>query len=422
MRNLNHILFPSEKKHRLISAFFLIGFILRMIAVVLFAELDVYKYEYIMIADNIKHGFGYSFDLLLENVPLQPTSMFTPLYVFWSLIFIIVSPGNLLPMFVGQALVSASGVIPAYLIGKKIFSNKTGIIFAALYMIYPELIILPSAQVPEFAFVVMGMWLIYFYLRLKERIAEDCRITRYAFLTGIFAGLMLLVKASGTALVIAITISLLLRRKGLFAVLKKVLPPLYAGLILTVLPWTARNYVVQNEFILLRSGYGYILWRGNHEGATGTARAMDGSLVESELSLEYSEFIDENMPFDEQDRDKFFKGEAIKFISENTGDYIALTLKRLIYFVWRDPTHPMSSNPLYWGPHLLILLASVIGFYYAAKLKNIEPVFPLTIAVFMAVNIPVMVIPRYRVISVIILMLFASFAFERLTAKIYKNG
>ena len=141
------------------------AFAARVIISVIFGENNVMYYEYMTIADNLLHGRGYSFDEW-GRAPLQPTSFLPPLYVYWCALFMAWLKGNYLPMYIGQALVAATGCVPAFLVGRAMSSARVGWIFAVAYAFFPEFAFLSSRPVSEFLYVVFVLWILYLYIRL----------------------------------------------------------------------------------------------------------------------------------------------------------------------------------------------------------------------------------------------------------------
>jgi hypothetical protein len=154
--------------------------------------------------------------------------------------------------------------------------------------------------------------------------------------------------------------------------------------------------------------YGFNLWRGNHPGATGTPRIDPDNVIESALDPKYRKYIEENHPQTELELDKFYYDEAVRFIKDNPGEFAWLTVKRILYFITFDPTHPLTRNVVYLGGHLFLL---VFGFWGAIllrrnnRLDNIFIILPLVALFFYA---PVIMLPRYRLFFTMVLLWLSS--------------
>ncbi len=393
------------------------GFAVRMVVTLFFSEYQTLLFEYSLIAQNLLNGKGFSWDDY-GLMPMQPTSLFPPLYVYFCAFFMFISPHSYLPQYLAQALVVASGVMPAYLVGAKMFSRRTGWIFAALYTFYPELIFVHSRPVPEFVYVVLGLWMVYLYLILLEKSAGSVSALKTSLLLGVIAGVGLMTKEGTSVLLAAIILAIVLKKRPLLLSLRSHVLPAMLVAMLCLVPWTIRNWVVQGRFIPLRTGIGMNLWVGNHPGATGTIRTMDGKYTRYELPHDYAAHFFRGLPDDEQDRDDYYKAEATKFIRDDPARYLNLCAKRLGYFLWFDPTHPLAKNIVYRLSYLLLLLFAIPGIVLASRSKGLDVVLPIMFAGFLALYVPVMILPRYRIIPIVLLLLVAAYAVEFLWVKI----
>lgn len=400
-----------------LAILFAVGFVLRLAVTLFFSDYQTLSFEYSRIAQNLLNGKGFSWD---DDgfMPMQPTSLFPPLYVYFCAFFMFISPHSFLPQYVVQALVAASGVIPAYLVGMKMFSRNTGWIFAALYTFYPELVFVHSRPVPEFVYVVLCLWILFFYLLLLEKPAGSVSAFKISLLLGVVGGVGLLTKEGTSVLLAAVMIAIALKKRPFLLSLRSHILPAILVAILCVAPWTVRNWAVQGRFIPLRTGLGMNLWVGNHPGATGTARTMEEKVIRYELPPDYAAHFLSGLPDDEQDRDDYYRAEAMRFIRDDPTRYLNLCVKRLGYFLWFDPTHPLARNTVYRLSYLLLLLFAVLGIALALKSKRLDMVLPIMFAGFLALYVPVMILPRYRIIPVVLMLLVAAYSLEFLWRKI----
>jgi 4-amino-4-deoxy-L-arabinose transferase-like glycosyltransferase len=386
-----------------------VGFALRSAVILFISDYQSPIYEYMLIAKNLLGGKGYSWTDW-GFMPMQPTSFMPPLYVYWCAFFMWLSAGNYLPLYVAQALVAASGVVPAYRVGARMFSPRTGMIFAVLYTVYPEMIFLSSRPVPEFMYIVLCLWIIYLYLLLLEKASGSRSAFHIALLTGLIGGIATLFKEGSVVVIGAVLLALLIRKRPVATTLMShVIPMVIAGIVVLT-PWMVRNWLVQGRFIPIRTAYGLNLWLGNHEGATGTGYTVDGKYARYTLSPEYGAYMQRAMPEDEQDRDDFYGREAIRFIRTNPGEYLALCAKRLWYFVWFVPVHPLAKNLIYRFSYVLLLLVAMPGIVMALLHKRLDPVIVIVFAGFAALYVPTLIMPRYRIVPVLLLLLLASYA------------
>jgi hypothetical protein len=117
--------------------------------------------------------------------------------------------------------------------------------------------------------------------------------------------------------------------------------PIAAGLaaFLVIAPWTARNYDVHDEFVLLRTGFGTALWWGNHPKATGTdwsfTENTDGQLQRVPgLRLMPDALKRELAQMSETEQESRLTQEALSWIISEPKQAAGLFLKKIGYYWW----------------------------------------------------------------------------------------
>ncbi len=409
-----------SKPWPVLGVIMVVGLVARIVISIRHGDNDVSYYEYMTIAQNLLDGNGYSFDEW-GRAPLQPTSFLPPLYVYWCALFMAFLDGHYLWMYIAQAVVAVSGCIPAWLIGRKLFSETAGIGCALAYSLYPEFVFTHSRAVSEFLYLVSALWILYLYFEIKDRLKSRLRWLSLATVLGVISGVAVLIKESASVLVLAALLGLSITSNKLyqatgfsvlrfrFSAFKPVV--LIAGVALLVLsPWMIRNLLVQGEFIPLRTGYGVTFWLANHPGSSGTAYTEDGIPILPMMDSTYLAQIGAALPADEQDRDRVYRYEGKRFVSEHTGDYLLLCLRRLGYFLWFDETHPIARRVEYRISFIALIILAVPGIIWAARRRLMDGVFVWATLGYVAMYVPVIVLPRYRIIPVLFLVLFAGLA------------
>ncbi len=384
----------------------LAGLIARIAVTLLAGENTRAYYEYMSIAQNLLDGNGYSFDEW-GRAPLQPSSFLPPLYTYWCTFFMWLLGDNYTWMYISQAIVAISGCIPAFFIGRSMFSSSVGTGFAAAYAFYPEFVYTHSRPVTEFVYLVLSLWMIVFYLWIKEKWRQDGNVVKLSIGLGVVGASSVLIKEGASILAAAICVSLLWKQVPRLKLIRRCLIPMGIAAILVMTPWVVRNYIVQGEFIPVRTGYGLTFWLANHPGATGTDKTMNGEYILAHMDSAYQTAFESTLPADEQDRDRVYRAEGKRFVRENTAEYVSLTLKRLLYFVWFDPTHPIARNLIYRVSYILLLFLAIPGIIWAYHKKKLDPAIILSVTGYLVLYVPVIVLPRYRIIPVLFLVLFA---------------
>lgn len=399
---------------RLLLYIFVIALVLRVSATLISDRNHEIYHEYMVIAQNLLDGKGYSWDEW-GRAPLQPTSFLPPLYVYWCALFQSFLDQNYTLMYLAQALVSALGVFLAFALGKKMFNRETGIIFALFYSIYPEFAVYHTRPITEFLYLPLTMVLILGYLDLKDKPFDRSGMNA-ALLWGFLCGVTVLVKESAVLLIAALGLALLWsRRDSWMKVITHFGAPSVVALLLVMSPWIVRNYIVQGELVVIRTGFGVTAWIANHPGSTGTDKRLDGSYVLATQDSEYVAYMNKILPPDEQDRDKIYLAEAKEFATENPSEYLRLTLLRLRYFILFDETHPFAKNIIYRIGWILLLFGGILGGILAWRRGLIDPSILLSILLLMLLYVPVLILPRYRMIPALWLLLLASYQVSNLS-------
>jgi len=128
-----------------------------------------------------------------------------------------------------------------------------------------------------------------------------------------------------------------------------------------IAPWTIRNAVVLHDFVLTRSGTGFVFWLGNNPNATGSAVDVHGRPL---LEAAPREFQARIHTADELTRDRIFRDAAWNYIAANPIAAIDRVARRLYYFWWFSPEWGAQYSAtqkivyrLWWSFLLLLILA-----------------------------------------------------------------
>jgi 4-amino-4-deoxy-L-arabinose transferase-like glycosyltransferase len=382
---------PVRKKElRILFYISLAAVAIRVLAIFLFREtLDSSTFEFGKIAQNIVAGEGYSFDFY-GQYPNTLTAWIAPFYPYLLAGYYWVFGENLIGMEIVQAGLFGVICLVLGIIAILLFGAEIGLWTAALTAIYPEFIFMPQKYVSEpwllFWFLLFLLFGIL-YLKKNKR--------SYIVLAGIFAGLAALTKESALLYPFIFVVWVWLY-KGLTAKRLKDLIVLIVVTFCVIAPWSVRNYTVFDQFVLLRTGFWYNAWRGNHPGATGTARDLDKISVNQVLDEAYRLKLERDLVGNEIARDQVYKRYTLDYILNDIPQYIKLSLRRFVYFWFRDPTHPLTGSVLYWGPWCLVLVLALLGSFasvsYWREFSFWYMIFVITTIIYSLT----MVLPRYR--------------------------
>jgi len=125
------------------------------------------------------------------------------------------------------------------------------------------------------------------------------------------------------------------------------------GLVLACLPWGWRNYAAFHEVFFIRSNLGLELRMGNHEGAAAAMDVMDARQEHRHPRIHGGEEARKVQELGETEYMRQAKREALGWVGAHPGEFLRLTLSRMIHF-WFGPLHrPLEAM----GISLLTILA-----------------------------------------------------------------
>ncbi|MCP4583964.1 MAG: glycosyltransferase family 39 protein [candidate division Zixibacteria bacterium] len=409
------ILKVRRKDWVVLSVIYIAALIYRIAIVYYFSWDRGPHFENYQIACYILNGQGYWWDWL-HTIPPQPTALLPPVYTFFLVIFMYLFNDPFRLIYIAQSFLNALGVIPGFYLGKHLGGRRAGIIAAGSYAFFPEVAITPTKLISEPLFVPLVILGIYLFLKYKSNLGLKSQYWQFFWL-GVILGFATLIKTTASLLTLAFFISLLLAKKNRKAHLMALMV-CGMGFLLITFPWNLRNLIVMKKPMLFTSNLGYNLWRGNHPWGSGTGRLHSGKESESELPPEYLEYLDKNRPRIEIELDAFYFDEAIKFIKHDPSRYIGLTLKRMLYFMTLDPTHPLTKNVVYLGGYLFVLFFGIWGAMILKIKGRLDSVF--LVAPFLAFSFytPIIILPRYRLTMILVLLILSSLPISGLISKI----
>lgn len=399
----------------------LVGLIARLGVTLFLSDNRTVYYEYMTIAQNILDGKGYVWDEW-GRAPLQPTSFFTPVYILWCVFWMGLTPGNYVAMYIAQALVQCLGFVPAYLTGKSFFGDKVGGSFAGIYLLYPEFVYMHSRPATEWLYVPLCLWLLYGYAGIINDRMKTSRSRNLAIMMGLVGGVAVLTKEGAAILIACILLALFIEfRHELGVLLRRTWLPMGVAATIVLVPWIIRNYEAQGTFIPVRTGYWITAWIANHHGATGTDKRLNGEYVLATMDTTYLHEIDRRLPADEQARDSVYKVETLNFVKTHSLEYLQLTLTRLRYFLWFDETHPIARSRIYRLSYIFVLLFAIPGIVIAYRHYKVDRILWMAYVGYMVLYVPILVLPRYRIIPITILLLLAAVTVARLGTRFRLN-
>lgn len=236
---------------------FLLALIIRTVFVFqkLGEDLRYDDYEYFdEVARNILAGKGH---IAYDVMGADRQSLMAPLYpAFLAGIFLLFGH-NWLAVQLSQSVSGAITCVLVYLVGKRLANPRVGCIASLISAMYPFLVVLTRELLSETLFVfVLTAWMWFVVCRDSESLITPGNQA----VSGVLQGIFTLVRAvtlllPGWVLVWQVLQARQVGGKALRASLVMVV-----FFVLTLTPWTIRNYLVHNAFVPVATEGGEMLW------------------------------------------------------------------------------------------------------------------------------------------------------------------
>ena len=327
--------------------------------------------EFARIASFVVSGAGYSSPWI--GTPIAPTSVEPPLYTcLLAGIFKLFGTYSYASLIVGiglNAILSSITAVLLFRLGKRDFTPAAGLFAAWLWSawLYEATVSvrLWESSLAALELVVALLWL--------PRLREDDSASHW-LLFGTFAGLSALTNTTMMALFPFFWLWLIYRRRTRVRLLLISI----AACLLTLVPWTLRNYIAFDRIMPLRDNFGLELWIGNHEGATEAHQYPSAfPLIDP---TEYNQLGE--LKFMESKR-----ASALDFIRSHPADFLRLSARRVFRF-WTEPAGP------WW---LVVSLLAWIGLALALRQRTASvALYAVVMLVFPLIYYLTHTFPTYR--------------------------
>lgn len=228
--------FSKYKYPAAIALLFIIAFIIRIwpITVVHYWDETVYL-------QNAQVMFGLKADTYneLDYRPPLLSAIYGSGFLIWN---------NQMTASIIAALFGAAGVIALYFLGKLVYDKKTGIIAAILLCIAPMLAFNSWTLLPDTpSLTLLTIAAIFFVLYAKKEKQS------FGFLCGVFISLTILMRFSAilylaALAVLAVAFGKMYKQKKLLLLQKITSKPLWAGIIVTILPYLIAAQILFGSF------------------------------------------------------------------------------------------------------------------------------------------------------------------------------
>lgn len=331
-----------------------------------------------MVADNMAKGKGFTFELYGARTDNPLLSFMPPLFPALNYAAIRLFADAVRGLSIINITLSTATVAFLFVVGCKLSSNVfVGLLAATAFALYPVLIIM-AVYPPS---LTLNLFLLLGYLALVVWL-RDRPSPFMAVIAGLVLGLGLLTRFMYIGLIPITFLWFWLNRpesRKRFAALCALIL-LFS--LLTILPWTLRNYRIHQRFVPVSTSGGITFWNGNNPFTTGSGHEVYSKLAADYLGIEQDptlpEVTDPWQPYpmphaiagraatmDELELDAALYQAGFDFIRENPDQWLVLLQAKLVgFWFFRGnigSTYTASWTQYYkWG-YVVLMLFTVAG-------------------------------------------------------------
>lgn len=322
MKSLRTFLQSLDNRDRrfdlvLLGGIFLLGLALRLGYVALLWNAPETRtedpYYYSLIARHLVEGRGY---LEIAARAYRP-----PAYP-WLLAGIYSVAGvNLSAARIVLATLGALSCVCAALWVRQLATRRVGYFAGVTAAVYPQFVRYPQTLYSEAFFLFLlflGMALLMWALRRSSLIV--------AVMTGVTFGLAALTRETTLMMPAIVGLWLLLARKHVSRQTAKVWLAMAAATVLTVMPWTIRNYSVLHAFVPIATNSGINFYVGNNPAADGLP------------SWRMAPGVAWNDGGNEVEAHRRGLQEGLRYVRGNVTHTASMWLKK-VWLLWRPPVY-----------------------------------------------------------------------------------
>lgn len=355
--------------------------------------------SYYALAQSLLAGQGYQFSenwypFTPAHTPTAHWSFAYPLYLVS--VYALFGDYPLLARLIQGVVGGVLLCLLIYKVGEHVTDRRVALVAAGLAAVYSYFIYYSVALMTEtfsILLILASLW-----LALELRASPGSR--RHWLLLGITLGVAALLRQTILLFAPVLLLWLFWQIRGRLFFRHVMLPVVVIGLL--ILPWTVRNYLVYDQFLLLNSNAGYALYASNHP-QLGTNWQNENVVVPLPPELE---------GLNEATIDRALSRQGLSFVQQDPVRYFWLTLdKSLEYFkFWPEAQSSPLSNvarTLSIGLALPLMLAGIV---ISLRQWRRFSLLYLFIATHSGIHLLSWPAPRYRLPVDAILLIFAGMA------------
>lgn len=317
--------------------------------------------EYDVIARNLIAGRGFTY--FNHGIPIYSALAPLPVWLAAASYWLI---GSLVGVMTLQVLAGAASAVAAAWMAARLFGGSVAPLAAGILVaLHPGLAVYDASRAHALSFDVLFFTLV---LLQSFRVGDRPTAGRSAVL-GVLVGLGMLSRATVLVFLPLAIVWLLVVKRAPWR--RTLAAALIAGscAAAVVAPWTIRNSMLHDRFVLLLTTDGDNFWRGNNPHASGTSYVDPTRTVLSTLSD--SEVRELEQQPDELAQNAWFKARAWAFIRENPGKFVRLFFTKLYFFWWYAPTtgilYPASWFQAYLAYYSIAVVFAMVGLWRISR-------------------------------------------------------
>lgn len=274
-----------------------------------------------------------------------------PLYPYFLALIYKIAGHNYPIIYLLQAVLGTINTILVYIIGRKLISRAVGLVASGLVLIYSPLIYLETKLLTEILAITLNLTSILALIYATERQSASMFLA-----SGVAFGISALCRPAALIMALLAVLWLLLKYKSnnrtiCYTAL------LLIGVVIPIIPVTARNYFIGKDFALLSTNAGIVFAQGNSEYATGISTPLPG-FSGTILTQQQEEMAQASSALGRQvkpsESSAYWFRLALSFICEHPFEYLKLLGRKVIWSL-HNRESPCSYNIYYEREYVPIL-------------------------------------------------------------------
>ena len=409
-----HRLTPQERTRFTLVAILAATFLVRVVYRVRLGEADFFTngyaffYEY---AKNIVAGKG----LWLEGAGY---AMRPPAYPYFLSASVLVG-GNYLVVVIPEALFGTATAFLAYLIGKELFNERSGLIAALITAFYPYYVVHDTALQETSMLTLAGAWSVYLLLR--------ARLSTWPgpwLLAGLMLGASVLVRTTALPFALGAFAWSALVGQGSSRERLQRTGWIFLAFFVVLGAWLERNELLLGRPVLTTEA-GYQFWTAqNPETFSRYPReSMDRSREAAFASMSAKD-QQTAASLGELASDDFFLQKGLEYVRGNPQEALVGALRKIAAgFSWiLNPVREPFVQAAYFVSYVPVLILGLLGMVLSRRNWKVHSLIYLQFLSFIVVSAAFFAHTSHRSHLDVYLIVFAAFVVERLFAWIRQPG